>query len=450
MTFLDYIESTGSQYINTGIIPSAFHGIEVRCRTTEVTTNWDTIFGIRSGNYGRFTLRYANTVNGALQIQRSQSPSSYFNSYTSTILKNADGLNWHTFKQAGEVFSIDGETKYTFSVGSIGAFSFPLFLFALNDAGTPTDFAYLQISRCRIWDGAGNLVRDLLPVLDDDNTACMYDVVSQSLFYSDEDDFIAGTTATQYVVRFMVDGSCAETEVIARGTATALTENEITKPDQDFIGWDTDVSADTVVYTDNQSVTDIAQNGETITLYAVWRKAWAWLLGDKNGKYYTVTRNGEEQIRTQLAGISSLTAAVFYTHGFQFIPDSSVLIDLPSPRLYKWNVSERPQLSAKVAAVPLVPQLVVFDTMTLSSAVKYINISADDNSLWNVSFDGGNTWWKHTGSAWAQCSTTGDGCIKRRLEILPASAWAQKVNNSIKFRVWLVADSWVKRIRVDY
>ena len=278
----------------------------------------------------------------------------------------------------------------------------------------------------------------------------MYDVVSQSLFYSDGDDFIAGTTATQYVVRFMVDGSCAETEVIARGTATALTENEITKPDQDFIGWDTDVSADTVVYTDNQSVTDIAQNGETITLYAVWRKAWAWLLGDKNGKYYTVTRNGEEQIRTQLAGISSLTAAVFYTHGFQFIPDSSVLIDLPSPRLYKWNVSERPQLSAKVAAVPLVPQLVVFDTMTLSSAVKYINISADDNSLWNVSFDGGNTWWKHTGSAWAQCSTTGDGCIKRRLEILPASAWAQKVNNSIKFRVWLVADSWVKRIRVDY
>lgn len=234
------------------------------------------------------------------------------------------------------------------------------------------------------------------------------------------------------------------------GEATPLTANTFTKTGQTFIGWDTDESADTVVYTDGQSVTDIAQDGETITLYAVWRKAWAWLLGDANGKYYTVTREGSTQTRTELTGISGLTDAVFYTHGFQFTPDSSVLIDLPSPRLYKWNVSERPALSAKVEGVPLVPQLVVFDTMTLTSTVKYINIAGDDNSLWNVSFDNGSTWWKHTGSAWAQCSTTGDGCIKRKLEILPASAWAQKVNGTIKFRVWLVADSWVKRIRVDY
>lgn len=234
--------------------------------------------------------------------------------------------------------------------------------------------------------------------------------------------------------------------------ATPLRQNTFVKSDHVFVGWDVNSVADTVRYTDGQSVTGLTGEGEEITLYAVWRKSWAWLLGDSSGNIYTVTREAGTgvQTRQQLTGISSLTAAVFYTHGFQFQPDSSVIADLPSPRIWKWDSGNAMALRAIVEAVPLVPQLVVFDTITLASTVKYINISADDNSLWNVSFDGGNTWWKHTGSAWAQCSTTGDGCIKRRLEILPASAWAQKVNNSIKFRVWLVADSWVKRIRVDY
>jgi len=261
-------------------------------------------------------------------------------------------------------------------------------------------------------------------------------------------------TAGYYTVHFDPGsgyGSMKD-EYIHTDEATALRANTFVKVDHTFIGWDTDSDADTVVYTDGQSVTNIADEGEDATLYAVWRKAWAWLIGDSSGNIYTVVRDAQtgEQTRQQLTGISSLTAAIFHAYGFQFQPDSSVLIDLPSPRIWKWDEAQAPSLKAVVEAVPIIPQLVVFDTLTLASTVKYVNITADDNSLWNVSFDGGSTWYEHNGLAWSLVSNTGAGCLKRKLEILPASVWAQKVNGTLKFRVWLVADSWVKRIRVDY
>lgn len=265
------------------------------------------------------------------------------------------------------------------------------------------------------------------------------------------EDGITEVFQPNYIVAYNSSNGYGEmkNERVYCGVETALTACTFTKTDYTFIGWDTNEAATTVVYTDGQSVTDIAAEDETITLYAVWRKSWAWLIGDAGGNIYTVTRSGSAQTREQLA-VSSLTAEVFYTHGFQFTPASDVLTDLTSPRIWKWNDSVNPSLTAEVEAVPIVPQLVIFDTITLGSTVKYVNISGDDNSLWNVSFDDGNNWYRHNGSSWVRVTANGDGCLKRKLEILTAADWAEKVNGTLKFRVWLVADSWVKRIRVDY
>lgn len=233
------------------------------------------------------------------------------------------------------------------------------------------------------------------------------------------------------------------------GEPTALRDCTFTKMNHEIAGWATAPNTQVVSYTDGEEVTDLAAEDETVTLYAVWRKTLAWLIRDGNGVYYTIRIDGSRQIREQIT-VASLTAQVFKEQGFQVKPESALLIDLPSPVLLKWNVNENPELSAEVEAVPLIPQLVVFETMTLQSSVKYVNITADPNSLWNVSFNDGVTWWKHTGSAWVQCTATNDGCLKRKLEILTSAQWAQKVNGTLKFRVWLTTDSWVKRIRVDY
>lgn len=236
------------------------------------------------------------------------------------------------------------------------------------------------------------------------------------------------------------------------GVETDLQANTLTKPGYSFMGWDTSPDGTTVRYTDGQSVTDLAEAGEEITLYAVWRRAWGWLIRDGDGKYYTMSREEiEGEISYELVEITvtELTAEVFYTLGFQFQPPSENLITLDSPTLLKWDYENEPSLQAELAGIPLVPQLAVFETMTLSAAVKYINIAADNDSLWDVSFDGGENWFKYSGG-WVRVTQDGDGCLKRNLEILTSSEWAEKVNGTLKFRVWLLAGSWVKRIRVDY
>lgn len=193
---LQYIQSSGTQYIKTGIYPCGKLKIEVKCKISTPSVNWDAIFGTRNGAKARYTLRYYNTVDGVLQLQWSYTPSANAAGYTTDILKNAGGLDWHTFIMDGNNFYIDGVLKKTFSdTPTSDAFPYELYLFNVNSAGTSTDdnIAYLQMSYCRIWDYSGQLIRDFLPVKDNNGIVCFYDRVTQNYFYNQgTGNFIAG------------------------------------------------------------------------------------------------------------------------------------------------------------------------------------------------------------------------------------------------------------------
>ena len=170
-----------------------------------------------------------------------------------------------------------------------------------------------------------------------------------------------------------------------------------------------------------------------------------YLIQDGSNQVYTVV----DGVRTAISG--GLTAANFREYGVDEI-DANVMIGLTNPKLCYWQDSQDalPSLKLKVNAVPLVPQLVMFGTVSLSDAIKGVTITGDAESLYNVSFDGGTTWWKVSSGSWVQVTNTGDGCFKRSFEELNAAAWSSKVGSSIKFRVWLVKDGYLKSIRIDY
>lgn len=74
-----------------------------------------------------------------------------------------------------------------------------IYLFGFNNNGSfPNPHAtnkLLKISYCKIWDGSGNLQRELLSYMNS-GVPCMYDTVSQRYFYNKgEGDFIAGPRA---------------------------------------------------------------------------------------------------------------------------------------------------------------------------------------------------------------------------------------------------------------
>ncbi|WP_409969514.1 InlB B-repeat-containing protein [Bengtsoniella intestinalis] len=74
-----------------------------------------------------------------------------------------------------------------------------------------------------------------------------------------------------YTVAFDANGATGtmETQTFTQGTTQALAACTFTMDEKVFLGWDTDASADEVVYYDKQAVQNITTE-DTITLYAVW------------------------------------------------------------------------------------------------------------------------------------------------------------------------------------
>jgi uncharacterized repeat protein (TIGR02543 family) len=156
---------------------------------------------------------------------------------------------------------------------------------------------------------------------------------------------------------------------IESGVATALSTNAFTKDGYIFKGWDTSSAGTTVVYDDEEVVTDLTSAGSTITLYAVWELAWGYLLKDDSNRYYTMDVS---QNLTQLSGVSALSKAVFLQYGFQTTPVTSTLTSLSNPTVYKWDGSQAPRLEATMSAIP-VPQVIKTQVDLSSSQIIGIN-----------------------------------------------------------------------------
>ena len=80
--------------------------------------------------------------------------------------------------------------------------------------------------------------------------------------------------ANSYQVAFNPSGGSGtmRNETFSYDSAKALDLNAFTNPGYKFIGWATSPGSTTVVYTDGQSVSNLAPSG-VVTLYAVWRLA---------------------------------------------------------------------------------------------------------------------------------------------------------------------------------
>jgi hypothetical protein len=58
-----------------------------------------------------------------------------------------------------------------------------IFIFALNENGTATQYDKIKLYYCKIWDTNDVLLRDFVPVIKDD-VYCLYDKVSGTYFYN--------------------------------------------------------------------------------------------------------------------------------------------------------------------------------------------------------------------------------------------------------------------------
>lgn len=163
---LEYIESTGTQYVDTGMTVSDNLVVDATFCKTNTTTGF--VFGARENantksfcfvsmsTYGRFD--FGSGLASAMQHQ------------TASVIGNS----LKSFHADSSGFSLDGVST------AIWTNSFSLdknvVLFAVNTNGTITCYANVRIGRFKLTDGSKTV--DLIPVLDWDGRAKMFDRVT--------------------------------------------------------------------------------------------------------------------------------------------------------------------------------------------------------------------------------------------------------------------------------
>ena len=176
---LHYLESTGTQYINTDIIPDFANGdkIVIHFYGADYTGASPCIVGTRESGIlnGFYSLGY------------------------DTILADSEGHDTIRMKLYGEehILSIDDSTIILDGTSNENprhvTCKLPVFLFALNNYGTA---AYGIYSGMKLYDWKyyhkGILVQHLIPALDQNNVPCLFDIVSNTYKYN------AGTGTFNY------------------------------------------------------------------------------------------------------------------------------------------------------------------------------------------------------------------------------------------------------------
>lgn len=173
-TELDYIESTGTQYINTEVKTSL--NLRIECEYSTTTAN-KVLFGARTnasedclifGYFYRTTSYYAN-FGGATSINEGN-------------ISNADG-NKHKVVMSNDVFTIDNASQLI-KKGELNN-SLDIYLFSWDNNGTADSRKFIgKIYSFKIYNN-DTLIRDLRPARkNSDGTICMYDKVNEKFYYN--------------------------------------------------------------------------------------------------------------------------------------------------------------------------------------------------------------------------------------------------------------------------
>ena len=204
-TQLEYIESTGTQWIDTGIKWRYGYSLEIAFTPIRTGPN-AAIFGASNGdayNNGEVALFFQRDGYDVIWPTTGSMTSTY--QHFGTFALNTKYVA--RYNNSGITI---GQTSLGFSVYSGYVCERNLFLFATNRGEANKFFSQVKIHSTRIWNNNGELVRNFVPVKRNSDSAIgMYDTVTKAFFAN------AGTGT------FTAGPTVANTDVPANGTWTA-------------------------------------------------------------------------------------------------------------------------------------------------------------------------------------------------------------------------------------
>ena len=176
-TPVEYLESTGTQYIDTGVKLNNNSSVEITAKFLATAKNLSYyLFGSSIVNK-RYMIAVGSTTNKYLVDL-------YSNGYRINSSVSAFDNEFHTHKVLNSKYYIDNvlqgtQTSLTFSNTENA------YIFDVKNRSTDSSVGVQkwQIKKCKIYN-SNTLVRDYIPVLDSSNRPCLYDKVEDKFYYN--------------------------------------------------------------------------------------------------------------------------------------------------------------------------------------------------------------------------------------------------------------------------
>lgn len=167
-TQVEYIESSGTQYIDTGIMPNTNTSISVDFKM-ESSAASQFVYGCRTSSY---------TNNFILLI--SSANSSFRSGFGSELLSFSISDLTSKYKAFHSKEKCQIGTNELVHSGADFTSTLPIYLFCANEDGTAKYFSSMKLYTCKIYDGE-NLVRDYVPCKNGDVIG-LYDIANDTFY----------------------------------------------------------------------------------------------------------------------------------------------------------------------------------------------------------------------------------------------------------------------------
>lgn len=176
-----YIQSTGTQYIDTGVKGNS----EIKIDTIfEITSTRQTqfFFGSRQSTYVQtFSFICSNYTDNPWTFR------SDFNNRPGQIqtemISNMTGYPlFHVIKDKNITTIENNEYINNISYSNFTS-NYNIYIFTVNTNNNTSNFSYMKLYSFKVFEN-DILIQNLIPCLDNNNTPCMYDLVTKQTFYN--------------------------------------------------------------------------------------------------------------------------------------------------------------------------------------------------------------------------------------------------------------------------
>lgn len=169
--YIEYIESDGAQYIDTGFKHNQNTRFELDWYLA-VHRNWGNVIGSYGGAKGTNKLFFLGT----------DANNKYYGQYgSSAVTLNASSVGRHTADFNKNILLLDG-VKYTYTANTFQS-DYNFIIFGVTNYEGLVASSPCRIYSCKLYDN-GTLIRDFVPYVTREGVYCLYDKIEEKCYYN--------------------------------------------------------------------------------------------------------------------------------------------------------------------------------------------------------------------------------------------------------------------------